>query len=89
MVSTARFAQPVATLVFYPMLALSGLFYPIDRLPPLARALSRLMPITYVVSLLKGIMQGDGWTAHLTDLGALVVVFAVSVALSAKFFRWE
>ena len=33
LVRTARFAQPVAALIFYPMLALSGLFVPIDALP--------------------------------------------------------
>ena len=30
LVRTARFAQPVGTLVFYPMLGLSGLFAPLD-----------------------------------------------------------
>jgi ABC-2 type transport system permease protein len=88
-VSTARFAQPLATLVLYPMLALSGLFYPIAALPPVWRALSRVMPITYVVSLLEGIMKGEGWQAHLTDVAALVIVFAVCIALSSKLFRWE
>jgi ABC-2 type transport system permease protein len=88
-VSTARFAQPVGALVFYPMLALCGLFYPIARLPPAARALAHLTPLTYVVSLLQGIMKGEGWSAHLTDLAALVVVFAVCTAVSARFFQWE
>lgn len=30
-VPTARFAQPIGTLVLYPMLGLSGLFMPVDR----------------------------------------------------------
>ena len=37
LVPTARFAQPLGTLVFYPMLGLCGLFVPIAALPaPLA-----------------------------------------------------
>ena len=32
-VPTARFAQPVGTLLFYPMVVLSGLFFPIAVLP--------------------------------------------------------
>ena len=34
-VPTARFAQPVGTLLFYPMVVLSGLFFPISVLPSL------------------------------------------------------
>src|SRR4030095_2360215 len=32
-VPTARFAQPIAAAIMYPMVALSGLFFPIDVLP--------------------------------------------------------
>jgi ABC-2 type transport system permease protein len=88
-VRTPRFAQPAAGFVFYPMVALSGLFFPIARLPPAARALARVMPLTYVVSLLRGIVTGEGWMAHLTDVAALVAVFLISMFLTAKLFRWE
>jgi ABC-2 type transport system permease protein len=89
MVRTARFAQPLGGLIFYPMIGLSGLFFPVAALPPALRVVARLLPLTYVVSLLRGIIQGEPWSAHLTDVAALVVVFAVCIALSAKFFRWE
>ena len=88
-VKTARFAQPAGALVFYPMIALSGLFFPVSALSPGLRAVARLMPLTYVVSLLTGILKGDPWSAHLLDVGALVLVFGVCMALSARLFRWE
>lgn len=88
-VPTARFAQPVATLVVYPMLALSGLFFPIDVLPPAARVIAGAMPFTYAVSLLRGIWHGEGWLAHTTDVVALTVLLVVFVAASTKVFRWE
>jgi ABC-2 type transport system permease protein len=88
-VRTARFAQPLAAVVFYPMLALCGLFFPIAALPPAARALAAAVPLTYVVSLLKGILMGESWRAHATDVGALVVVFVLCIALSSRVFRWE
>jgi ABC-2 type transport system permease protein len=40
-VPTARFAQPVGTLIFYPMLGLSGLFVPVDSLPHGLQAIAR------------------------------------------------
>jgi ABC-2 type transport system permease protein len=88
-VPTARFAQPIGALILYPMVALSGLFFPVAVLPPAMRTVSRLLPFTYAVSLLQGIWNGDPWSAHATDVLALVVVFAVCVAISSKVFRWE
>jgi ABC-2 type transport system permease protein len=88
-VPTARFAQPIGAVIFYPMFAVSGLFVPTAALPPVARAVSRALPLTYAVSLLQGIWMGDGWSAHIGDLTALAVGFVVCTAVSAKIFRWE
>ena len=43
----------------------------------------------YTVSLLRGILKGDPWSAHLLDVAVLTAVFAVCIAISAKIFRWE
>jgi ABC-2 type transport system permease protein len=72
-VPTARFAQPIGAVIMYPMIAVSGLF----------------VPLTYTVSLLEGIWNGETWWAHKGDVAALVLVFFVCTALSAKVFRWE
>jgi ABC-2 type transport system permease protein len=84
-VPTARFAQPIGAVVLYPMVALSGLFVPLEMLHPVLRHL----PLTYAVSLLQGMWVGEPWSAHVGDVVALVVVFVVCTALSAKVFRWE
>jgi ABC-2 type transport system permease protein len=89
LVPTARFAQPVASIVLYPMILLSGLFFPVDGLPAGLRLVSRVTPLTYAVSLLKGIWTGDAWLAHSGDVAALVVVAIVFTGLSSRFFRWE
>ena len=89
MVPTARFAQPVGTLIFYPMLGLSGLFVPIESLPPALQWIAGVLPLSYGVSLLRGIWHGDGWLAHAGDMAALAVIVAVCAAASARVFRWE
>jgi ABC-2 type transport system permease protein len=88
-VPTARFAQPIGAAILYPMIGLCGLFIPLSSLPPVLHAVARALPLTYAVSLLEGIWKGEAWSAHLGDVAALVVVFAICTALSSKVFRWE
>jgi ABC-2 type transport system permease protein len=88
-VPTARFAQPIGAVILYPMIGVSGLFVPVEALPPVLHGIARVLPLTYSVSLLQGIWKGDRWLAHVGDVAALVVVFIVCTALSAKVFRWE
>ncbi len=88
-VPTARFAQPIGAAILYPMLALCGLFVPLEALPPVVHNVARALPLTYAVSLLQGIWKGEAWSAHIGDVAALVIVFAICTALSAKVFRWE
>ena len=88
-VPTARFAQPIGAVIFYPMFALSGLFVPLEALPRSLQIVAHMLPLTYVVSLLRGIWTGGAWTAHLGDLAALAVTGIVCLVISSKVFRWE
>jgi ABC-2 type transport system permease protein len=89
LVPTARFAQPIGTMILYPMLGLSGLFVPLDSLPPMLRAVAWALPPTYAVSLLRGIWRGEGWSGHVDDVAVLALMFLVCTAVSTKVFRWE
>jgi ABC-2 type transport system permease protein len=88
-IPTARFAQPIGAAILYPMISLSGLFFPVSRLPPALRSLAYTLPTTHAVSLMQGICDGPGWSAHLWNAAALVVIFGVCSALATRLFRWE
>lgn len=88
-VPTARFAQPIGTLILYPMLGVSGIFVPVASLPPVLQAVARALPLTYAVSLLRGIWHGETWVAHAGDAAALGAMFLVFTAISSRVFRWE
>jgi ABC-2 type transport system permease protein len=88
-VPTARFAQPIAALIFYPLIAVSGLFFPVDALPAPVAAVARVLPLTAGASLLNGIWKGDSWLAHGGDVVVLAATFVLCTALSARVFRWE
>jgi ABC-2 type transport system permease protein len=89
LVPTARFAQPIGTVLLYPMLAVCGLFTPVTSMPPAMQAVSQVIPLTYAVSLLRGAWLREPWSSHTGDLAALALVFAVCTGLSARVFRWE
>jgi len=89
MVPTARFAQPIGSLIIYPMLGLSGLFVPIEAMPTSLQLLARVLPFTYAVSLLRGIWHGEGWVNHASDTAVLAVMFAICMAVAPRVFRWE
>src|ERR1035437_5686822 len=88
-VPTARLAQPIGALIFYPMIGISGLFVPIDSFPPALRVVARVLPLSRSTALLQGIWARDSWSAHVGDVAALAVVFVACVAISARMFRWE
>ena len=86
---TARFAQPIGTIVLYPMVGISGLFAPIDQMPGILQIAAWSTPAPYAVSLMRGAWHGDPWMNHAGDLAGLAVVFAVCTALAVRWFRWE
>jgi ABC-2 type transport system permease protein len=71
------------------MLGVCGLFTPVSALPPGMQSVAHVVPLTYAVSLLRGAWLGEPWSAHLSDIAALVLIFSLCTALSARVFRWE
>jgi ABC-2 type transport system permease protein len=85
---SARTAQIVGQVVFFPMFFLSGAagVQP-EMFPDALRRVSDLLPLTYVVDLVKKLWISGEW-----DFKALVVLLGVmvtSVFVSARTFRWE
>ena len=86
---TARVAQVVGMVIFYPMMFLSGSAIPLEAMPEGIRNVSRFIPLTHVVALLKGLWFGDGWGEHLTEVGILIGLLVIGMVVSARTFRWE
>lgn len=86
---TARTAQAVAMILFYPMVFLSGATIPREILPMSVRKFAQVLPLTYVVNLMRGLWIGNGLEKHLTEIAILLLLIVVCVIISAKTFRWE
>lgn len=86
---TARTAQVVGMMLFYPMLFLSGAAVPLEVLPEKVRQYTSFLPLTQVVKLLRGLWIGESWGQHWTEAGVLAAMLVIGVVVSAKTFRWE
>ena len=89
LIPTARTAQAVAMVLFYPMVFLSGATIPLEILPETIRHYAQILPLTHVVTLLRGLWIGDGWVEHFTEVVILAAILVTGVLVSAKTFRWE
>ena len=86
---SARVAQVVGMVLFYPMMFLSGSSIPLELMPEGVRNVSRFLPLTHVVTLLRGLWFGEGWGEHLPEIAILVGVLAVGGIVASRTFRWE
>ena len=85
---TARIAQAVGTVLFFPNLFLSGATVPLDQMPGNVQVLSRLVPLRYVVEVLQGLWFGEPWTRHTGALMVLAGLLVLGVFASTRTFRW-
>lgn len=86
---TARVAQVVAMVVFYPMMFLSGATIPLEVMPEGVRQVARFLPLTHVVTLVKGLWYDDAWSAHVTEVIVLGAILVAGTVVASSVFRWE
>jgi ABC-2 type transport system permease protein len=86
---SARTAQVIGMVIFYPMMFLSGASVPLEVMPETIRRVASFLPLTYVVKLLRGLWFGEAWGEHLLPTAVLGGILVVGTALAARFFRWE
>ena len=79
-------------IVIVPQGLLGGFFWPIDQLPSLLQPIARILPVTYAIDGLRQVMIAGADLSSpqvLLDLGVLVGIAAVFVALAAATIRRE
>ncbi len=86
---TARVAQVVGMVVFYPTIFLSGATIPLEVMPQTVRNVARFIPLTYVVKLVRGLWFGEPWGDHWMEAVVLAGVGVVGGIVATKTFRWE
>lgn len=86
---TARSAQVVGMVAFFPMMFLSGAAMPLEMFPGWLQGVSRMLPMTHAVKLAQGVWFGGGFSEYATETAVLGILLLVCTAFAARFFRWE
>jgi ABC-2 type transport system permease protein len=83
-------AAPLANIIVFPMMFLSGTFFPRFAMPEWLQQVSAFLPLTPIID---GIRMIATEGKHLTDLGpqlGLIGLWAVIIyAIAFRVFRWE
>ena len=89
LVPNAQMAGVIASLIYFPMLFLSGATIPLEIMPQTMQNLSNFLPLTHAINLLQAVslnQQLTGFRASFLIMGAIVVL---GIVVSIKAFRWE
>lgn len=83
-------AAPIANIISFPMLLLSGVFFSASGFPKWLQTITSHFPLTYLVDALRSIAnQGTPITQLGGDLLGLVVWGAIMFFIAVSVFRWE
>ncbi|HUQ43901.1 MAG TPA: ABC transporter permease [Candidatus Limnocylindria bacterium] len=87
---TEEAANGMTSIVQFPLMFLSGIFFPLEVMPEWLRGVATFMPLTYLGDALRQTMVG-GAPFQPLPIDALVLGgwLVVTLAISARFFRWQ
>jgi ABC-2 type transport system permease protein len=87
---TEEAANGITSVVQFPLMFLSGIFFPLEVLPDWLRSVATLMPLTYLGDALRQTMVGGTPFMPLpVDAAVLGGWLVATLAISARFFRWQ
>jgi len=84
-----KISNLISTLIYFPMLFLSGATVPYEILPSAVQKVSNIMPLTQGIKLLKGISLGEPVNSLMFPLIFMIVIAVGCIAISLKTFKWE
>jgi ABC-2 type transport system permease protein len=81
---------PLANMVVFPMMVLSGIFFSRSNLPGFVYAITNFFPLTYLADAMRSIsIEGSPLHGVIKQLIGLAVWAVFSCVLAVKMFRWE
>ena len=74
--------------ILMPSILLSGFLFPYDGMPGWAQGFAEILPMTHFLRVIRGILvRGAGLAELVTDIGALILIFAAAFTVAVLRFR--
>jgi len=86
---SVKSTNAVTSLVYFPMLFLSGATIPYELFPAGLQKVASVMPLTQGIKLMKAASMGQSVEAVSTRMILLLVICIVCSIISVKTFKWE
>jgi ABC-2 type transport system permease protein len=84
-----KVANAICSLLYFPMIFLSGTSVPYEILPRPIQTVSDFLPLTQGIKILKGAVLGAPAAENLIGFAFLGIMALAAYALSLRFFKWE
>lgn len=84
-----KIANVLCTLIYFPMLFLSGATVPYEVMPTAVQKMMDVLPLTQGIKLLKGYSLGTTSDDLMFTMLLLIGIAVVCTAIAIKCFRWE
>lgn len=86
---TVKSVNAVTTLVYFPMLFLSGATIPYELFPSGLQKVADVLPLTQGIKLMKAVSMGAEIENIWKTVALLLVITLICTVVSVKTFRWE
>ncbi|MCL0079160.1 ABC transporter permease [Dehalococcoidia bacterium] len=89
-VRSARAANALSQIIFFPVMFFSGVFIPLDMLPDwIAHYISPFIPITHAAELMQGLWLGTPLVDLIWQVLILLGILCLGLVIAVRAFRWE
>lgn len=89
-VTSEELAGGLLNIATWPMMMLSGVWFSLESASPWVRQLANIFPLTHILTSARAVMLDGATLADVApQLGALMVMSIVFLALGAAIFRWR
>ena len=82
-------ASVIASLLYFPMLIFSGATLPYEVMPSALQKVADILPLTQGIKLLKAASLGLPIENVFVPIIVMVVLAAICIGVSLRFFKWE
>ena len=85
----SKSAGSIASILYFPMLIFSGATLPYEVMPGIMQKIVDILPLTQGIKILKASTLGLPIDNIIFPIILMILIFAVCIVISVKFFKWE